>query len=113
MSAPIPLSSPSFRHLTERTGLIRCFVSTVLVLVVRVVVAPGLAAILLAVLYSSIWAPQTVHAVHRGRPCALGMRYIAGDYRGNVRHPRLIGRSLKLTSTHFVDVLWTSGVPKT
>ncbi|KAH9990160.1 hypothetical protein BJV77DRAFT_1013954 [Russula vinacea] len=60
------------------------FVLIVLVLVVRVVVAPGLAAILLAVLYSSIWAPQIVRAARRGRPCALGMKYIVGTTVGRM-----------------------------
>ena len=65
-------------------GLIGYFVFIVLVLVVRVVVAPGLAAILLAVLYSSIWAPQIVRAARRGRPCALGMKYIVGTTVGRM-----------------------------
>ncbi|KAF8473732.1 hypothetical protein DFH94DRAFT_764142 [Russula ochroleuca] len=60
------------------------FVFIVLVLVVRVVVAPGLAAIFLAVLYSSIWAPQIVRAARRGRPCALGMKYIVGTTIGRM-----------------------------
>jgi hypothetical protein len=82
--APISLSSPPFHHLMERTGLVGYFVFIVLVLVVRVVVAPGLAAIFLAVLYSSIWAPQIVRAARRGRPCALGMKYIVGTTIGRM-----------------------------
>jgi hypothetical protein len=91
-----------FHHLTERTGRVGYFVFIVLALVVRVVVAPGVAAILLAVLYSSIWAPQIVRAARRGRPCALGMKYIVGTTAGRMllalcRHRRLIRRNMKLT----------------
>ncbi len=55
-----------------------------LALVVRVVVAPGLAVLLLAVLYSSIWVPQIVRAARRGRPCALGRKYVIGTTVGRM-----------------------------
>lgn len=60
------------------------FIFIVLALVVRVIVAPGLAAVLLAFLYSSIWAPQIVRAARRGRPCALGRKYIVGTTVGRM-----------------------------
>ncbi|KAI0248996.1 hypothetical protein BJV78DRAFT_1276346 [Lactifluus subvellereus] len=60
------------------------FIFIVLALVVRVLVAPGLAVILLAVLYSSIWVPQIVRATRRGRPCALGRRYVIGTTMGRM-----------------------------
>jgi len=60
------------------------FIFIVLALVVRVIVAPGLAAVLLAVLYSSIWAPQIVRAARRGRPCALGRKYVVGTTVGRM-----------------------------
>jgi transmembrane E3 ubiquitin-protein ligase len=63
----------------------------VFALVVRVVVAPGLAVVLLAVLYSSIWVPQIVRATRRGRPCALGRRYVIGT---------TVGRMLIALCTH-------------
>ena len=114
--APISLSSPPFHHLTERTGLIGYFVLIVLVLVVRVVVAPGLAAILLAVLYSSIWAPQIVRAARRGRPCALGMKYIFGTTVGRMLLALCTASSFNrmksetdASAPHLVDVL---GCPK-
>jgi hypothetical protein len=56
----------------------------VLALVVRVVVAPGLAVLLLAVLYSSIWVPQIVRAARRGRPCTLGRKYVIGTTVGRM-----------------------------
>jgi len=56
----------------------------VLSLVVRVVVAPGIAVILLAILYSSIWVPQIVRATRRGRPCALGKKYVIGTTMGRM-----------------------------
>ena len=69
----------------------------VLALVVRVVVAPGLAVLLLAVLYSSIWVPQIVRAARRGRPCTLGRKYVIGTTVGrmllatcNLRHAYMI-----------------------
>src|SRR6266849_6486580 len=70
--------------LNERTGRVGYFIFIVLALVVRVIVAPGLAAVLLAVLYSSIWAPQIVRAARRGRPCALGRKYIVGTTIGRM-----------------------------
>ncbi|KAI0306158.1 hypothetical protein B0F90DRAFT_1623829 [Multifurca ochricompacta] len=60
------------------------FIFIVLALVVRVVVAPGLAVVLLAILYSSIWAPQIVRAARRGRPCALGGKYVIGTTVGRM-----------------------------
>lgn len=60
------------------------FIFFVLALVVRVLVAPGLAVVLLAVLYSSIWVPQIVRAMRRGRPCALGRRYVIGTTMGRM-----------------------------
>jgi len=60
------------------------FVFIVLALVVRVMVAPGIAVILLAILYSSIWAPQIVRAARRGRPCALGRKYVIGTTVGRM-----------------------------
>ncbi|KAH9986100.1 hypothetical protein BJV74DRAFT_545675 [Russula compacta] len=60
------------------------FVFIVLTLVVRVMVAPGLAVVLLAILYSSIWAPQIIRAARRGRPCALGRKYIIGTTVGRM-----------------------------
>jgi hypothetical protein len=68
----------------ERTGRLGYFIFIVLALVVRVIVAPGLAAVLLAVLYSSIWAPQIVRAARRGRPCGLGRKYIVGTTVGRM-----------------------------
>lgn len=56
----------------------------VLALVVRVVVAPGLAVLLLAVLYSSIWVPQIVRAARRGRSCGLGRKYVIGTTVGRM-----------------------------
>ncbi|KAF8257996.1 hypothetical protein EI94DRAFT_1611659 [Lactarius quietus] len=56
----------------------------VLALVVRVVVAPGLAVLLLAVIYSSIWVPQIVRAARRGRPCTLGRKYVIGTTIGRM-----------------------------
>jgi hypothetical protein len=70
--------------LNERTGCLGYFIFIVLALVVRVIVAPGLAAVLLAVLYSSIWTPQIVRAARRGRPCALGSKYIVGTTVGRM-----------------------------
>jgi len=67
------------------------FVFFVLALVVRVMVAPGLGVVLLAILYSSIWAPQIVRAARRGRPCALGRKYIIGT---------TVGRMLLAMCTH-------------
>lgn len=72
---------PFYRLTNERVGY---FIFVVLTLVVRVIVAPGLAAVLLAVLYSSIWAPQIVRAARRGRPCALGRKYIVGTTIGRM-----------------------------
>ena len=89
--------------LNERTGRVGYFIFIVLALVVRVIVAPGLAAVLLAVLYSSIWAPQIVRAARRGRPCALGRKVHRRDYhRTNVTCTvydilRTTRRHLKLT----------------
>ena len=70
--------------LNERTGRVGYFIFIVLALVVRVIVAPGLAAVLLAVLYSSIWVPQIVRAARRGRPCSLGRYYIVGTTVGRM-----------------------------
>jgi hypothetical protein len=71
----------------------------VLALVVRVVVAPGLAVFLLAVLYSSIWVPQIVRAARRGRPCTLGRKYVIGT---------TVGRMLLATCTcAFLLIAWT------
>ncbi len=41
-------------------------------------VAPGVGVVFLSVLYSSLWAPQIVRAARRGRPCALGSKYVIG-----------------------------------
>jgi len=60
------------------------FVFIILVLVIRVAVAPGVTVIILAVLYSSIWVPQIVRAARRGRPCALGSKYIIGTTIGRM-----------------------------
>ena len=79
--------------LNERTGRVGYFIFTVLSLVVRVIVAPGLATVL-AVLYSSIWAPQTVRAARRGRFCVLRRKYIVGTTVGRML---LVVRHLKLT----------------
>lgn len=99
-----------------RTWRVGYFVFIVLVLVVRVVVAPGLAAILLAVLYSSIWAPQIVRAARRGRPCALGMKYIVGTTAGRMLLALCAASLFNLTKSEtdasaprLVDVL---GCPK-
>ncbi len=70
--------------LNEQTGRVGYFIFIVLALVVRVIVAPGLAAVLLAFLYSSIWAPQIARAARRGRPCALGMKYVVGTTVGRM-----------------------------
>ncbi|KAI9435319.1 hypothetical protein H4582DRAFT_1971440 [Lactarius indigo] len=56
----------------------------VLALCLRVIVAPGLTVFLLAVLYSSIWVPQIVRAARRGRPSALGRRYVIGTTIGRM-----------------------------
>ncbi|KAI9509785.1 hypothetical protein F5148DRAFT_1275103 [Russula earlei] len=60
------------------------FVFIMIALVIRVIVAPGLTVVLLAVLYSSIWAPQIVRAARRGRPCALGKKYVIGTTIGRM-----------------------------
>jgi hypothetical protein len=101
--------------LNERTARVGYFIFIVLALVVRVIVAPGLAAVLLAVLYSSIWAPQIVRAARRGRPCSLGRNYIVGTTVGRMLLAlctfRSTKRYLKLTRStfHLADVL---GCPK-
>ena len=80
-----------FPLLLITNGLVGYFVFIVLALVVRVMVAPGIAVILLAMLYSSIWAPQIVRATRRGRPCALERKYVIGT---------TIGRMLLAMCTH-------------
>ena len=75
----------------ERACLQGYLILIVLALVVRVVVAPGLAVFLLAVLYSSLWVPQIVRAARRGRPCTLGRKYVIGT---------TVGRMLLATCTY-------------
>jgi hypothetical protein len=60
------------------------FIFIVLALVVRVMVAPGLGVVFLALLYASIWAPQIMRAARRGRPCALGRKYVIGTTVGRM-----------------------------
>ena len=86
--------SPSFNACVpsdERACLQGYLILIVLALVVRVVVAPGLAVFLLAVLYSSLWVPQIVRAARRGRPCTLGRKYVIGT---------TVGRMLLATCTY-------------
>lgn len=92
--APFRSFVPRLLTLNERTGRVGYFIFIVLALVVRVIVAPGLAAVLLAVLYSSIWAPQIVRAARRGRPCSLGRNYIVGT---------TVGRMLLALCTGYSD----------
>ncbi|KAH8997846.1 hypothetical protein EDB86DRAFT_3076382 [Lactarius hatsudake] len=56
----------------------------VLALGLRIIVAPGPTVFLLAVLYSSIWVPQIVRAARRGRPSALGRKYVIGTTVGRM-----------------------------
>ncbi|KAH9032762.1 hypothetical protein EDB85DRAFT_2145329 [Lactarius pseudohatsudake] len=62
----------------------RYLILIVLALGLRIIVAPGLTVFVLAVLYSSIWVPQIVRAARRGRPSALGRKYVIGTTVGRM-----------------------------
>ena len=87
----LSLSTYACRLTNVRACVQGYLILIVLALVVRVVVAPGLAVFLLAVLYSSLWVPQIVRAARRGRPCTLGRKYVIGT---------TVGRMLLATCTY-------------
>jgi len=74
------------QHKLLRTRMVIPFppITCFLCLVIHVMVMPGLGVVLLAILYSSIWAPQIVRAVRCGRPCALERKYIIGTTVGRM-----------------------------
>lgn len=55
-----------------------------LTFVVRIILAPSLALMFFAALYSSFWVPQIVRAAQRGRTCALDRTYLVGTTIGRL-----------------------------